>query len=327
MILLYERTFLVGNFRTALRRSWSLYVGLAAGWLPLMLLMLSGPATPETGFGLGVPAHVWWLTQAKVIFLYLNLAIWPWPLAIHYHIPYLETWAEGWPWLLAAMSLIIATGVLTWKRSGIGYALSWFFVVLSPTLVVPLVNAVAAERRMYVPLMALVALAMISLGTAWQRIAARFAQIRPRQIVAALAVLLLAELAAIYVQVDRLRLAAFASERVLWEDTAKYQPDDPLVQVNLGIALVQAGERRQAIEHLSGQFGLIQTHFAPITIWGERSRLKPSRPKPSSTIGRRWQSIQTMRHRTITWGDCYPASASSSKRWNIIARRLGLILT
>jgi tetratricopeptide (TPR) repeat protein len=251
MILLYERTFLVGNFRTALRRSWSLYVGLAAGWLPLMLLMLSGPATPETGFGLGVPAHVWWLTQAKVIFLYLKLAIWPWPLAIHYHIPYLETWTEGWPWLLAAMSLIIATVVLTWKRSGIGYALSWFFVVLSPTLVVPLVNAVAAERRMYLPLVALVALAMISLGTAWQRIAARFAQIRPRQIVAALAVLLLAGLAAIYVQVDRLRLAAFASERVLWEDTAKYQPDDPLVQVNLGIALVQAGERRQAIEHLS----------------------------------------------------------------------------
>lgn len=251
MVLLYERTFLAGSFRDALRRSWPLYLALAAAWIPLLLLMLTGPTTPESGFGLGVPAHVWWLTQTKVLLLYLRLAVWPWPLVIHYQIPYLTTIAASWPWLLATMVLAAAAVVLSWKRTAAGYVLVWLFAVLSPTLVIPLVNEIAAERRMYLPLAALAALAVVGLFAMFQIVIARSIQPWSRTLLTATAALLLIGLTASYVRLDRLRLAAFASERALWEDAAKHEPDDPLVRVNLGIALVQAGESAAAIEQFS----------------------------------------------------------------------------
>ena len=68
MVLLYERTFIAGTFREALRRSWPLYLGLALTWLPVVALNLNGARTPASGFGLGVAAHEWWFTQAKVLF-------------------------------------------------------------------------------------------------------------------------------------------------------------------------------------------------------------------------------------------------------------------
>jgi len=251
MVLLYERTFLAGSFREALRRSWKLYAGLAAAWLPLLLLTLAGPVTPESGFGLGVPAHVWWLTQTKVLFIYLKLAVWPWPLVIHYQIPYLTTLAAAWPWLLATLVLVALTIVLTWKRTATGYVFVWFFAVLSPTLLIPLVNEVAAERRMYVPLAALAALAVVGLNASVQAFSTRAASSWSRRTLAFVAVLLLAGLAVLYVRLDRLRLSAFVSERTLWEDAVQVEPDDPLVRVNLGIALVQSGETAEAIQQIS----------------------------------------------------------------------------
>jgi len=251
MVLLYERTFLAGSFREALRRSWPLYAGLTAAWIPLVLLTLTGPITPESGFGLGVPAHVWWLTQTKVIFLYLKLTVWPWPLVIHYQIPYLTTVAAAWPWLLATLVLVLITIALTWKRSAAGYVFTWFFAVLSPTLLIPLVNEIAAERRMYVPLAALAALAVVGCYAALQALAARANRAWPRHALSAAAILLLAGLAVLYVRLDRRRLEAFVTERALWEDAVQYEPDDPLVRTNLGIALVRSGKTAEAIEQIT----------------------------------------------------------------------------
>lgn len=261
MVLLFERTFLAGSFRAALRRSWPLYLGLAATWIPLGALMLSGPVTPESGFGLGVPAHVWWLTQTKVIFLYLKLAVWPWPLVIHYQVPYLTSLATAWPWLAATLLLAAAAVVLTWKRTSAGYVLAWFFTVLSPTLVIPLVNEIAAERRMYVPLTALIALAVVGLFALLQTFTVHAVPVRTRRIGFAGVIVLVAATTAIYLGVDRARLAAFASERALWQDAAQHEPDDPLVRVNLGIALMQDGESQPAIEQLAEAIRLDPSSF------------------------------------------------------------------
>ncbi len=162
VLLLFERTFMSGSFRRSLARSWPLYLGLALGWLPLAALIFAGLRTPDAGFGLGVPAHVWWFTQAKVLFLYLKLAVWPWPLLIHYDIPRPATLQAAWPWLLAAGLFCAATIVLVWRRSPLGFVAATFVAVLSPTLVVPLIHETAAERRLYVPLAALVPLVVVA---------------------------------------------------------------------------------------------------------------------------------------------------------------------
>ena len=56
-------------------------------WLPLAALNVYEARTPSAGFGIGVSALDWWCTQAKVLFLYLKLIVWPWPLVAHYELP------------------------------------------------------------------------------------------------------------------------------------------------------------------------------------------------------------------------------------------------
>ncbi len=242
VVLLMERTFISGSFKSALRRSWPLYVGLTLGWGVLAAINLNGPRTPLAGFGLGVSAPDWWLTQVKVLFLYSKLAIWPWPLVIHYDLPYLRTIAEAWPWLLAGALVGLAIVWLTCRRAAAGFALITAVAILSPTLIVPLVGEIAVERRMYLPLAALAALVVIGGYAVLQRLAGRLAP--------ALGIASVCALSVVLALVSARRLAAYQEEITLWQDAATHQPHDPLVHINLGILLNKAGMREEGTRHL-----------------------------------------------------------------------------
>jgi hypothetical protein len=95
IVLLYERTFIAGSLRRALRRSWPLYMGLAATWLLLAALMRENVRPASAGFSLGISAYSYWLTQTKVMLMYLKLAVWPHPLLLHYQLPYLNSLVEA----------------------------------------------------------------------------------------------------------------------------------------------------------------------------------------------------------------------------------------
>ena len=123
--------------------------------------MSEGCALNSAGFGVDLPAYVWWFTQSHVLIYYLRLAVWPWPLVIHYEFPHLETFAAAWPWLVAVAVLAVLTIVLVWRRTAAGFVLTWVVAILSPTLVVPIITEVAAERRMYLPMAGLVSLAIV----------------------------------------------------------------------------------------------------------------------------------------------------------------------
>ncbi len=253
MVLLFDRTFVAGSLRRALSRSWPLYIGLALGWAPLLALRLYGPPTAAAGFYLGVAAHEWWFTQAKVLWLYFELTVWPWPLVIHYEIPILKTVADAWPWLLATGLLAMAAFVLHWRRRAEGFVAVWVFAVLSPTLIIPLVGETVAERRMYVPLAAIaplfVAGGYVLLQRAW-RFAARRAgreSIRGRPIkVFAVATI---ALAIGFGAISSRRLLAYRDRLSLWQDACLHQPHDPVVQLNLGTLLAEAGRLPEAIPH------------------------------------------------------------------------------
>ncbi len=247
MVWLYERTFLTGSFRRAWRRSWPLYLGLSLTWIPIALVNLNGPSTPASGFGLGVPAGVWWLTQTKVLLLYLKLAVWPWPLVIHYEIPYITTFRDAWPWALPASLLVAATLILVGRRSSVGYGLAWVLVVLSPTLLIPLVTETAAERRMYLPLAALAALLVVGGYTLLRGLTDGVDREPARRWKVALSLALFVGLTAIFAGVSSQRLLAYHDELTLWQDAALHQPHDPLVHANLGIALDRSGRHDEAV--------------------------------------------------------------------------------
>ncbi len=174
MVLLFELIFVAGTFRQALRKSAPLYCGLFASWGLLLALNIGGPRSGTAGFDLGISVFTWWLTQAKVLWLYLKLVIWPYPLVIHYQIPYLTSLSVAWPWLLGSMTLGLFVLVLVYRRASLGYVLAWVIVILSPTLLVPITTEVAAERRMYLPLAALVVMFVASGYQLFRMAQARF---------------------------------------------------------------------------------------------------------------------------------------------------------
>ncbi len=254
MVLLYERTFITGSYRRALARSWVLYVGLGLGWLPLIALNFNGPRTPGAGFGKGATALEWWFTQTEVLFLYLKLTFWPWPLVIHYEIPYLKTVAAARPWLVATGFLVVAAIVLHWRRWAAGFVAIWFFAVLSPTLVVPLVSETVAERRMYIPLAAIVPLVMIGgyelLERAARALARRAGKESAGRVSFAVFSLATVGLAIGFATISSHRLAVYGDEFSLWQDSVLRQPDNPLIHVNLGTMLAERGRLPEAIVHL-----------------------------------------------------------------------------
>ncbi len=237
VVLLFERTFVAGSFRRALRNSWPLYIGLFLSWGLLLYLNCNAPRSTSAGFHLGLPAYAWWFTQAKVLMLYLKLTVWPWPLAIHYEIPYLTTFGAAWPWLLSSGLLAIATLVLLRRRNAVGFAGAWVLLILSPTLVVPIITEVAAERRMYLPLAALVSLWVI--GGYWlaRQVALRRSHAdanRDTQWPLATVTLTALLLFVVMGLVSARRLAAYQDEITLWRDNLISQPDDPVAHNNLG---------------------------------------------------------------------------------------------
>lgn len=261
MVLLYERTFIAGSFGRSLKQSWPLYVGLALGWLPILVINADGPRTPLAGFHLNIPAHVWWYTQAEVFVLFLKLTFWPWPLVIHYEIPYLETMSAAWPWVLAVLAYCLATLILVWRRTAAGFVGAWFVAVLSPTLLIPLPGETMAERRMYVPLASMLPLLIVGCYALLQRLELKYGSQASRSrlafsttITAAVAVTIIFSL------VSYRRLAAYRDEFSIWQDAALYQPHDPLIQINLGTSLAHNGLHREAIVYFEQALRLDAKH-------------------------------------------------------------------
>jgi tetratricopeptide (TPR) repeat protein len=161
MVLLYDRAFLFPSWRAAWRRRSRLYLGLAATWLLLAALIMSGGRT-SAGFSAGTSPWVYLLNQAEVVTHYLRLVVWPRDLVLDYGLPRALALGDvaGRAALLAA--LVVATGAafVRWPRAA--FAGVWFFLTLAPTSsIVPIATEVGAERRMYLPLMAIAAAAVV----------------------------------------------------------------------------------------------------------------------------------------------------------------------
>ena len=173
MVMLYDRIFVFGSWRDAWRSRWPLYGGLVASWGVLVRLMSSGPRMYSTGFSTGVSAWTYALNQCDMLTRYLRLAIWPRSLVLVYGEPRSLTLFAVSPSALLIVFLLGLTVLALVKRPMLGFLGAWFFVTLAPTSsVVPIATEVGAERRMYVPLMALVAFVVIGAHWTWTRLQA-----------------------------------------------------------------------------------------------------------------------------------------------------------
>ncbi len=164
MAVLYDRTFVAGSFRQSLRRRWRLWLALAATWLLLPVLYhASGHRGGSAGFGLGMTAWQYARTQFGNIIHYLRLAFWPSPLVLDYGNRIADSATEIVPYALAVLVLVAATIAALMLRPKWGFLGAWFFGILAPSSsIVPLATQTTAEHRMYLPLLAVVAIVVVA---------------------------------------------------------------------------------------------------------------------------------------------------------------------
>jgi protein O-mannosyl-transferase len=175
LAILFDRTFIAGSFKESLRQRWRFWLGLTATWLLFPLLYhLSGNRGGSAGFGLGLTALEYAQTQFGCIIHYLRLAFWPSPLVLDYGRPIARTAAEIVPQAIGVFVLFAATVAGLVLRPKWGFLGAWFFAILAPTSsIVPLATQTEAEHRMYLPLAAVVAVAVLLAYLAMRRLGVR----------------------------------------------------------------------------------------------------------------------------------------------------------
>ena len=171
LVLAYDRAFHFASWREMFRARGLFYGCLAATWLILLAIMLSAPRGSSVGFDhQQFPWYDYLITQCWCLGRYVFLSLVPLggKLCVDYgRTPVLDP-AHVVPGALLIAAALAAT-VWGWlRRPWVGFLGVWFFFILAPTSsFVPIVTEIGAERRMYLPLVAVLIAAAALLATVW----------------------------------------------------------------------------------------------------------------------------------------------------------------
>jgi len=251
LVMLYDRVFVFGSVRDAVRARGGLYAALAASWLVLAGLMWSNPRTPGTGFASTLTSPWQYLmNQSLIITRYLWLTLWPHALVLNYGWLMSTSVGDVMLSLIFVTLVVIAAGVTLVRSPRSGFLAAWFVITLAPaSSFVPVASEVGAERRMYLPLAALVVLAVVGVSYFLRgraRSDQRTVGVGRGSIVGAaiLSVIVIALGARTIARASDYRSALTMAETVVerWPSGA--------AEHMLGTELVKAGRRDEGIAHL-----------------------------------------------------------------------------
>jgi tetratricopeptide (TPR) repeat protein len=237
IVLCYDRTFASGSFKNSFiaRSRW--YLGLFLSWIVLGLLIAStgGNRGGSIGFGIGVS---WWqyaLTQFKAITTYISLSLWPHPLIFARGAFWITNTLEIIPHAVIVLGLFISTLIAFKKNSPLGFLGIWFFAILSPTSsIIPGTTQMIVEHRMYLPLIAILTLALLGLYT-----------LVSKKTTAVFIVLCLP-----LGYLTSLRNNVYLSSATLWQDTISHEPNNAFAQLNYGVELINQNKFEEAKKHI-----------------------------------------------------------------------------
>ena len=255
LVLLYDRTFVAKSFAAAWRARRGYYVALGATWLLLAWLVTrsGGARGVAAGFGLGVSWWTYLLRQCDALVLYLKLSFWPHPLVLDYGTAVAHSLAEVWWQGLLVLALLAATIWSLVRKPVLGFVGAWFFLILAPSSsFVPLVTQTIAEHRMYLPLAALVALAVV------------FAQRR----LGALAPWLASVVALAFAAATVARNHDYRDAIAIWTDNVTTHPEVARGHNNLAWALQQQSQSAPANEHFARAVALEPGYITAHYSWG-----------------------------------------------------------
>ena len=254
-VLLYDRAFVDSSLSAGLRRRKVLYAFLAATWVLLAALVAQGGRGDSAGFVREIGVWQYALNQCWVLVDYLQKVVWPQALNVDYGFPRPLHWLMVWPEALLVLALL-AAALWSWLRfRRAGFAALFCFLALAPTSsFVPILTEVGAERRRYLPLAALLSLAIIGGNSLLKKL--RWSRRWRVGIVVVWAVLL----AATTLQ----RNADYRSAISIWQSAVEADSTNARAHNNLALALEEVGQIEAALEHyaraLSGYAEAAEVH-------------------------------------------------------------------
>jgi tetratricopeptide (TPR) repeat protein len=160
---------------------------------------------------------------------------------------------------MALIGLAALTVIALIRKQPLGFLGAWFFLILAPTSsVLPITTEVAAEHRMYLPLAAVVVLAVVggyALGAKLIGAMTSSAVFRRRAGLVAGLVIVCA-IAATLAERTRARGRDYWSDEGLWIDTVNKRPSNDRARVGYGIDLLSAQRFADAEHELRIAVGL-----------------------------------------------------------------------
>ncbi|HVU33122.1 MAG TPA: tetratricopeptide repeat protein [Opitutaceae bacterium] len=233
LVFLLDRTFVSGTWREAWRRHGRIHLTLAATWIVVAAFVLStgGSRSGSVGFGIGVSASAYWLTQPSALVRYLALSGWPFPLVFDYGTFWVTHAGQFWWQAIVVVALVAATGVALIRNRPWGFAGAVFFTILAPTSILPGLTQMIVEHRMYLPLAAVLAVAVPLLHA-----------MLGRWLVGAVPAIALA-----FAGLTAARNATYRTGLRLWSDTLAQRPANAQACFQVALADERLGRRDEAL--------------------------------------------------------------------------------
>jgi len=241
--LFYDRTFLAGSIKMAWKQRWKLHTGLFLSIAILAALLFfhptlsAGPLMPHSS-----PAH-YAIIQPLIIIKYLKLAFYPNSLLFDY---YNYDFGIASFFDLLGPAVIVALMIsATWWAIRRGHALGflglWFFGILAPSSSFIPIDDLMVEHRMYLPLLAVIALVVFVLWNLTIR------YVRDKTLKIGLPVALLFVVVWLLGCKTYARNNVYLSSLSMWEDTVRKNPTNSRALNYLGISLIDAGKLDRAV--------------------------------------------------------------------------------
>lgn len=250
MVVLYDRAFVAERWSELWRnrgRRW-LYVALFATASWVVALVVGGGRGGTAGFDSDVTSVSYLLTQGWAIPHYVRLLLWPQGLTFDYG----RTPVDGPSAVLGLVALGIAGAatLIAWRSARwrwFGFVGAWFFLILAPSSsIIPIRTEMAAERRVYLAIAAVIVSLAVAAEYLRREIVGRrragptnaWPRIVPLTLLALLGIAMIATTAR--------RSAMYNDLVVRWTDAVEKTPTNGRAYYNLASALLRANPPRIA---------------------------------------------------------------------------------
>ena len=245
VIFIYDKVFFTGTMKRTMRLRWKFYFCLCGTWLvTLFLLTATKTYAGSAGFNLeGLTPLSYALTQPGVILHYLKLCVYPVTLCLDYQWQIANSATDILPALMAVSALVCVTIWALKKVPAVGFLGVWFFGILSITSSFIPIADLAFEHRMYLPLMAVVALIVLGVDFLLDQI---IDSDFTRKVVS---VILVSFIVLIFGRLTYARNFDYHSEIIMWQDIVNKRPANTRAHHDLGLALINAGHYEECIDY------------------------------------------------------------------------------